>query len=120
VHWRPRNAARKRNSQSDAFSNVMGVKKLSGGICAIDLEAFVGARELLDNTEIVECGSHVEEFRVEAQFPLTTLLSREQVDTDRVIKEQIIGVSRRIAVSPFASNESGMTRAFGVVISWSF
>jgi hypothetical protein len=36
------------------LSNVVGAKKLSGGICAIDLEAFVGARELLDKTEIVE------------------------------------------------------------------
>jgi hypothetical protein len=32
------------------------------------LEAFVGARELLDKTEIVECGGHVEEFRVKACF----------------------------------------------------
>jgi hypothetical protein len=35
---------------------------------------------------------HVEKFRVEAQFPLTTLRSREQVDADRVIEEQIGGV----------------------------
>src|SRR4051812_29521924 len=71
------------------FSNVVGVEELAGGICAIDFEALVLARELLDKAEIVKGGRHVEEFRVEAQFPLTTLLSREQVDADRVVEEQI-------------------------------
>ena len=71
----------------------MGVKKLSGGICAIDLEAFVGARELLDNTEIVECGSHVEEFRVEAQFLSSDDPAKpRQVSADRVIKEETSGM----------------------------
>jgi hypothetical protein len=59
------------------FSNVVGIEKLSGGICAIDLEAFIWARELLDQAEIVKCGSHIEQFRVEVLFPLTPLLSRE-------------------------------------------
>ena len=48
------------------FSDVVGVEKLSGRICAIDLEAFVWARELLDKNEIVKCGRHEQEFRVEA------------------------------------------------------
>jgi len=39
--------------------------------------------------KIVKCGGYVEEFRVEAEFLLTALLSREQVDADGVIKEQI-------------------------------
>src|SRR5262249_42606469 len=39
-----------------------------GGICPIDLEAFVLARELLDETEVVKCGGDVEEFSVEAEF----------------------------------------------------
>ena len=55
------------------FGNVVGVEKLSGGICAVDLEAFVLARERPDEAEIVKCGGHVKEFRIEAQFPLTTL-----------------------------------------------
>src|ERR1700760_2152724 len=56
------------------------------GICAIDLEALVWARKLLYEAEIVKCGGDVQKLTVEAQIPLTTLLSREQVDTDRVIK----------------------------------
>ena len=67
-------------------------EELTGSVCAIDLEAFVWAREFLDETEIVKCGRDVEEFRVEAKLSLTALLSREQVDADRVIKEQIRGM----------------------------
>src|SRR5438874_13395864 len=74
------------------FRNIVGVEELPGGICAVDLEAFVLARELLDEAEIVKCGGDVEQFRVEAEFPLMTLLSREQVDADRVIEEQIGGI----------------------------
>ena len=33
------------------FSNVVGVEELSGGICTIDLEAFVWARELLEGRD---------------------------------------------------------------------
>ena len=62
-------------------------EELTGGVGAIDLEAFVGAREFLDETEIVKCGGYVEEFRVEAEFLLPALLSGEQVDADGVIKE---------------------------------
>src|SRR4029434_1788737 len=95
------------------FSNVVGVEKLSGGVCAIDLEAFVWARELLDKAEIVKGGGHVEEFRVEAQFPLTTLLSREQVDTNRVIKEQIGGMLAqdvcRLLREQRVGNDEGVT-----------
>jgi hypothetical protein len=70
----------------------MCAEELTDGVCAIDLEAFVFARELLDETEIVKCGGDVEEFRVEAELLLTALLSREQVDADGVIKEQIGGI----------------------------
>lgn len=51
------------------FSDVVGAKKLSGCICAIDLEAFVWARELLDQAEIVKCGGDIKELTVEAQIP---------------------------------------------------
>src|SRR5262249_19127769 len=71
------------------FRNVMRGQKLTGGICAIDLEPFVLARELLDQTEIVKCRGDVEEFRIEAKPLLTALLSREQIDADGVVKEQI-------------------------------
>jgi hypothetical protein len=71
------------------FRDVMCGEELTSGVGAIDLEAFVLAREFLDETEIVKCGSYLEEFRVEVEFLLTALLSREQVDADRVIKEQI-------------------------------
>src|SRR3954447_4088047 len=71
------------------FRDVMCGKELTGGIGAIDLEAFVLARELLDETEIVKCRGDVEEFGVEAELLLTALLSREQIDADGVVKEQI-------------------------------
>src|SRR4051794_18350244 len=64
-------------------------KELTGGICAIDLEAFGSARELLGETEIVKCRGDVEEFSVEAEPLLTALLSREQIDADGVVKEQV-------------------------------
>jgi hypothetical protein len=69
------------------FRDVMCRKELSGGVGAIDLEAFVGAREFLDETEIVKCRGYIEEFRVEAEFLLAALLGREQVDADGVIYE---------------------------------
>jgi hypothetical protein len=40
----------------------------------------------------VKCGGHVQEFSIETQFPLPTLLSREQIDPDRMIEEQIGGM----------------------------
>ena len=95
-------------------------EELTRGVCAIDLETFVFARELLDEAEIVKCGGHIEEFRVEAQFPLTTLLSREQVDADRVIKEQIGGMLAQDVCSLFREQRIGMTKAwrvFGMVIA---
>ena len=55
------------------FRDVMCGEELTGGVCAIDLEAFVLARELLDETEIVKCGGDVEEFRVKAELLLTAL-----------------------------------------------
>ena len=70
----------------------MCAKELTRGICAIDLEAFVFARELLGETEIVKCRGDVEEFGVEAQLSLTALLGREQIDADGVVKEQIAGM----------------------------
>ena len=97
------------------FSNVVGVEELPGGICAIDLEAFVLARELLDQTEIVKCGGHVEEFRVEAQFSLTTLLSREQVDADRVIEEQIGGMLAQDVCGLFREQGIGNDEGIGEI-----
>ncbi len=74
------------------FGNVVGTEELSGGICAVDLETFVLARKLLDQAKIVKCSRYIEEFRVEAQVPCTALLSREQVDADRVVVEQTSGI----------------------------
>ena len=67
------------NSLHLILSDVVGVEELLGAICTIDLEAFVWARELPDKAEIVECRGHVEEFRIEARFPLMTLLSRARL-----------------------------------------
>src|SRR5438270_6461388 len=97
------------------FSNIVGVEELPGGICAIDLEALVLARELLDKAEIVKGGRHVEEFRVEAQFPLTTLLSREQVDADRVIKEQTSGILAQDVCSLFRKQRIGNEEGMGEI-----
>jgi hypothetical protein len=82
------------------------VRKLTGGVRAIDLEAFVFARELLDETEIMKCGGDVEEFRVEAELLLMALLSCEQVDADRVIKQQIGGI--------FTQEVCGLFRKLGI------
>jgi hypothetical protein len=76
------------------------------GICAIDLEAFVLARELLAETEVVKCGGDVEEFRVEPAFLLTSLLSREQVDADGVIKSR--------SVEMLTQDVSGVFRQHGI------
>ena len=46
----------------------MCIEELTGRVCAIDLEAFVWAREFLDETEVVKCGRDVEEFRVETKL----------------------------------------------------
>jgi hypothetical protein len=105
------------------FRNVVDVEKLSGGICAIDLEAFVWARELLDEARDRERRRPRRGVSVEAQFLLTTLLSREQVDADRVIKEQISGMLAQDYCRLFREHRKGMTRAwarFGVVIVVSF
>jgi hypothetical protein len=67
-------------------------EELAGRVCAIDFEAFVWAREFLNETEIVKCGREVEKFRIEAKLSLMAQLSREQVDAHRVIKEQIRGM----------------------------
>ena len=53
------------------FRDLMCGEELTGGICTIDLEAFVLTRELLDETAVVKCGGDTEEFRVEAEFLLT-------------------------------------------------
>src|SRR5262245_47617476 len=71
------------------FREVVCGKELTGGICAIDLEAFVLARELPDETEIMKCRGDVEEFGVEVELLLTALLRREQVNADGVVHEQI-------------------------------
>ena len=67
-------------------------EELTGRVCAIDLEAFVWAREFLDETEVVKCRRNLSEFGVEVKLPVTALLGREQVDAHRVIKEQIRGM----------------------------
>jgi len=54
------------------FRDVTCGEELTGGICPIDLEAFVLAREILEETEVVKCGGDVEEFRVEAEPLLTS------------------------------------------------
>ena len=41
------------------FGDVMCGEELTDGVCAIYLEAFVCARELLEETEIVKCGGDV-------------------------------------------------------------
>src|SRR5262245_35736783 len=69
------------------FRDVMCREELTSGVGAIDLEPFVLAREFLDETEIVKCGGYVEEFKLEAEFLLSALLSREQVNADGVINE---------------------------------
>jgi hypothetical protein len=102
------------------FSDVVDVKELSGGIGAIDLEAFVRARKLLDKAKIVKGGGHVEEFGVEAQVPLTTLLSREQVDADRLVKEQISGMLAQYVCRLFREqrigNDNGMSQIWRVIV----
>ena len=67
-------------------------EELTGRVCAIHLEAFVWAREFLDETEVVKRGGDVEEFGVEVKLSLTAVLGREQVNADRVIEEQICGM----------------------------
>jgi hypothetical protein len=52
-------------------------EELTDGVCAIDLEAFVWAGEVLEETEIVKCGGDVEKFSVEAKLLLTAVLSRK-------------------------------------------
>jgi hypothetical protein len=46
------------------FGEVMCGEELTGGVCAIDLEAFILTGELLDQTQIVKCGVNR---RLEAQ-----------------------------------------------------
>lgn len=83
------------------FGDVVDAKKLPGGVRAIDFEAFVRARELLDQAEIVKRGGNVKELRVEAQFPLTPLLGGEQVDANRMIEQQISGMLAQDVCSLF-------------------
>ena len=67
-------------------------EELTGRVCAIDLEAFVWAREFLKKTKIMKCSRDVEKFWIKAKLSLTALLRCEEVDTNRVIKEQIRGM----------------------------
>ena len=67
------------------FRHVMRLKELSGGICAVDLEAFIRAREPPDEAEI----GHIEQLPVEAQLPLTPLLSPEQVDAVKELSVEL-------------------------------
>ena len=64
------------NSLHLIFSDVVGIEELSGGIGAIDLEAFVRARELPDKAEIVKCRGHVKKFRIaNTRAGFTTIVS---------------------------------------------
>ena len=74
------------------FGNAVCAEELTRGICAIDLEAFVFARELLAQTEIVKCRGDVEELRIEPQFLPTALLGGEQIDPDGVVEDQVAGI----------------------------
>ena len=87
-------------------------KELAGGICAVDLEAFVFlARERFDETEIAKSRGDVKKFLVEAELLLTALLSREQKQRTEWLKSSSVECSRKTSVASFASKESGMTRA---------
>ena len=101
------------------LQDVVSVEKLSGRICAIDLETFVWARERLDEAQIVKCLPPRQEFRVEPQTPLKTLLGAEQVDAHRVIEEQIGGMLAQDVAASFAIKELGIAGVcvkFGRVI----
>jgi hypothetical protein len=89
------------------FRDVMCGEELTDSVRAIDLKSSVSARELLNEAEIVECSGDVEEFRVEAKLLLTALLSREQIDADRVIKEQIGGMLTEEVCSLFREQGIG-------------
>ncbi len=74
------------------FGDLVSCEEPTSGVCSVDLEAFARARELLVQAEIVECGSDVEELRIEAESLLTSLLSRKQIHPKRVIEDQLRGV----------------------------
>jgi hypothetical protein len=74
------------------FGDFICCEELTGGVCTIDLEAFILAGELLDKAEIVKRGGDVKKFRVKAELLLTAQLSREEIDAHGVIKEQIGGM----------------------------
>src|SRR5262249_26338507 len=100
----------------DAFlGDVVRGEELTGGVRTIDLEALVFARELLDDVKIVECGGYGKEFRVETQFLLTALLSREQVHSNGMVNEQIGGMlsqeSRGLFREQWIGNEEGGTES---------
>jgi hypothetical protein len=59
-------------------------KELTGGVCAIDLEALVWTREFPDETEIVKCSRDVEKFKIAAKFLLAACSAGE----DRVRKRE--------------------------------
>ena len=67
-------------------------EELTGGIRAIDLEAFVGAREFLEETQIVKCRGDVEELGIDAELLLAGLLRGEEIDAEGVVEEQIGGI----------------------------
>lgn len=74
------------------FGDVTCREELTGSVRTINLEAFVLTGEFLDQIQIVKCAGDVEEFSVKAKILLTALLNREQVEADRVIKQQIGGM----------------------------
>src|SRR3981081_1439354 len=74
------------------FGNAVCAQELTRGLRAIDLEAFVFARELLAQAEIVKGRGDVEELRIEPQLLSTALLGGEQLDADGVGEGQIGGM----------------------------
>src|SRR3954469_3765831 len=74
------------------FRDVVGIKKLSRGVRAVDLEALVRAGEFPDEAEIVKRRGDVEKLAVEAKVSLGPLLGSEQVDADRMVEQQLRGM----------------------------
>ena len=101
------------------FGNVVRAQELTRGICAIDLEAFVLARELLGQAEIVKGRGDVEEFRVEPQLSLAALLGGEQIDPDGVVEEQIAGMLTQDARGLLGEKRIGNARAGQREWTWS-
>ena len=67
-------------------------EELSDRVRAIDFEALVCRRELLDESEVVKCSGDVKKLTVESKASLVALLSCEKIYPDGVVEEQIRGM----------------------------